>query len=88
LEINLVILSSFRERNELQVEKKEILESHVSSRTHAVLWGKSMWFEEVGCQAHGLKKQVVKHVSNSLQVREIVGEVISPGGSPTASTEL
>jgi hypothetical protein len=32
-----------------------------------------------------LKKQVVRPVRNSLQVREIVGEVISPGGSPTTS---
>jgi hypothetical protein len=44
--------------------------------------------EEVGCQARGLKKQVVRPVRNSLQVREIVGEVISPGGSPTTATEL
>jgi hypothetical protein len=47
-----------------------------------------MWFEEAGCQAHGLKKQVVRPMSNSLQVREFVGEVISPRGSPTTATEL
>jgi hypothetical protein len=47
-----------------------------------------MWFKEAGCQAHGLKKQVVRPVRNSLQVREVVGEVISPGGSPVAATEL
>ena len=32
--------------------------------------------EEVGCQARGLKKKVVRLVRNSLQVREVVGEVI------------
>jgi hypothetical protein len=36
-----------------------------------------LWFEEAGCQARGLKKQVVRPVRNSLQVREVVGEVIS-----------
>jgi hypothetical protein len=36
-----------------------------------------LWFEEAGCQAHGMKKQVFNPVSNSLQVREVVGEVIS-----------
>jgi hypothetical protein len=36
-----------------------------------------MWFEEVGCEAHGLKKQVVRTARKSLQVREVVGEVIS-----------
>jgi hypothetical protein len=45
-------------------------------------------FEEALCQTRGLKKQVVRHVSNSLQVREIVGEVNSPGGSLAAATEL
>jgi hypothetical protein len=30
----------------------------------------------VGCQARGLKRRVVKPVRSSLQVREIVGEVI------------
>jgi hypothetical protein len=42
----------------------------------------------VGCQAHGMKKQVVRPVRNSLQVREFVGkeeagcqacEKLSPG---------
>jgi hypothetical protein len=33
----------------------------------------------------GKKKQVVRPVRNSLQVREVVGEVISPGGSPTTA---
>jgi hypothetical protein len=42
----------------------------------------------VGCQARGLKKQVVRPVRNSLQVREFVEEVSSPGGSPVAATEL
>ena len=32
----------------------------------------------MGFQARGLKKQVVRPVSNSLQVREVVGEVNSP----------
>jgi hypothetical protein len=47
-----------------------------------------MWFEEAGFQAHGLKKQVVRPMRNSLYVREIVGEVISPRGSPAATTQL
>jgi hypothetical protein len=47
-----------------------------------------MWFEEVGCHAHGFKKQVVGPVNKSLQVREVAGEVISSGGSPTIVTEL
>jgi hypothetical protein len=41
---------------------------------------------ERGCC--GLKKQVVRPVRNSLQVRECVEEVSSPGGSPVAATEL
>jgi hypothetical protein len=36
-----------------------------------------MWFEEASCQAHGLKKYVVRTVKKYLQVREVVGEVIS-----------
>jgi hypothetical protein len=39
-----------------------------------------LWFEEAGFQAHGLKKQVLRPVKNSLQVREVVGKVISHGG--------
>jgi hypothetical protein len=35
-----------------------------------------------------LKKQVVRPMRNSLQVREIVVEVISPRGSPTTTTKL
>jgi hypothetical protein len=35
-----------------------------------------------------MKKQVVRPVRNSLQVREVVGEVISPGGSPTTAIVL
>jgi hypothetical protein len=46
------------------------------------------WFEEAGCQAHGLKKQVVRPMRNSRQMREIVGEVSYLGGSPTTTTYL
>jgi hypothetical protein len=34
------------------------------------------WIEEAGYRARGLKKQVVRPVSNSLQVREFAGKVI------------
>jgi len=47
-----------------------------------------MWFEEVGYQAHELRKKVVKPMRNSLQVREIIAEVNSPGGIPLAATKL
>jgi hypothetical protein len=47
-----------------------------------------MWFEEVGCQACGLKKKVVRPMRKSLQVREVLGEVISPGGCPATTIEL
>jgi hypothetical protein len=36
-----------------------------------------LWFEEAGCHARGLKKQVVRPAGNSLKVREVVGEVFS-----------
>jgi hypothetical protein len=56
------------------------------------------WIEETGCQACGLpragcqarrlKRQVVRPMRNSLQVRECVEEVNSPGGNPVTATEL
>jgi hypothetical protein len=36
-----------------------------------------LWFEEAGCHARGLKKQVVRPAGNSLKVREVAGEVLS-----------
>jgi hypothetical protein len=44
--------------------------------------------EEAVCQAHGYKKQVFKPMRNSLQVRECVEEVSSPGGSAVVAIEL
>jgi hypothetical protein len=35
-----------------------------------------MWIEEAGYQAHGLKKQVIRPVRNSLQVREFAWKLI------------
>jgi hypothetical protein len=46
------------------------------------------WNEEVSCQAYGWKKQVVRPMRNSLQVREFVDEVISPGGSLVVATKI
>jgi hypothetical protein len=36
-----------------------------------------LWFEEAGCHARGLKKQVVRPAGNSLKVREVAGEVFA-----------
>jgi hypothetical protein len=47
-----------------------------------------MWFEEVISQNRGLKKKFFGLVRNSLQVRDIVREVISLGGSLATATEI
>jgi hypothetical protein len=47
-----------------------------------------MWLEEAGFQDGGLKKKVVKPMRSSLHLREVTGEVKSPGGSLATTTEL
>jgi hypothetical protein len=44
--------------------------------------------EEAGLSGPWLKRQVVRPVSSSLQVREFVGKWFSPRESPTPATEL